>query len=108
MSMPQPAGASLSSDALVRFERELHEARRSHEARLEETPEFDDISIAIRQRSEDALSEVLAALARIDDGSFGLCESCLSPINADRLEAIPHTPHCVGCATNADRERARR
>jgi DnaK suppressor protein len=42
--------------------------------------------------------EVLAALERIDRGTFGKCERCGGPIPRGRLEAIPYTRTCVKCA----------
>lgn len=41
------------------------------------------------------LDEVDAALARIDGGTFGACESCGEPIEADRLLADPLTRFCL-------------
>lgn len=41
--------------------------------------------------------EVDAALARLDAGTYGICESCLAPIPGERLAAIPHARLCVGC-----------
>jgi DnaK suppressor protein len=38
--------------------------------------------------------EVLAALARIEDGTYGICEVCKEPIEADRLEADPSAKTC--------------
>lgn len=37
------------------------------------------------------------ALARIDAGSFGVCERCGGPIGKDRLEAIPYATFCLEC-----------
>ncbi|HKB05437.1 MAG TPA: TraR/DksA C4-type zinc finger protein [Gemmataceae bacterium] len=42
--------------------------------------------------------EVLAALERIDRGTFGKCERCGNAIPKGRLEAIPYTRTCVRCA----------
>jgi RNA polymerase-binding transcription factor DksA len=42
--------------------------------------------------------EVRAALARIDDGSFGHCEECGRAVVKERLEAIPFVRYCVKCA----------
>ncbi len=47
----------------------------------------------LRQR----LAEARAAVARIEKGSYGLCESCGKQIPADRLEAVPCTPVCIEC-----------
>jgi DnaK suppressor protein len=43
------------------------------------------------------LTEVLAALKRIDDGTYGLCVNCGQPIPEKRLEAIPWAARDVKC-----------
>jgi len=53
----------------------------------------------------EALEEIAFALARIDDGSYGLCTACGVPIGSERLQAMPHTRHCVGCRQLRDRRR---
>ena len=40
------------------------------------------------------VSEIDAALARLDSGSFGLCTECHQPIPVKRLKALPYTPFC--------------
>jgi RNA polymerase-binding transcription factor DksA len=37
------------------------------------------------------------ALARLDDGTYGLCADCASPISPERLEILPAARHCVAC-----------
>jgi sigma-B regulation protein RsbU (phosphoserine phosphatase) len=44
---------------------------------------------------QDLLAEVDAALARIDNGSYGICEVCHDTIEADRLETNPLTRFCL-------------
>jgi RNA polymerase-binding transcription factor DksA len=44
------------------------------------------------------VSEISAALRRIEEGSFGLCDNCRSEILDARIEALPYTRHCVSCA----------
>ncbi|HJW01324.1 MAG TPA: TraR/DksA C4-type zinc finger protein, partial [Arthrobacter sp.] len=39
--------------------------------------------------------QVEAALQRISDGSYGVCEVCGKPIAEGRLEARPWTPYCL-------------
>jgi DnaK suppressor protein len=51
----------------------------------------------------EALEEIAFALARIDDGSYGICSSCGVPIGAERLEAMPQTQHCVTCRQARER-----
>jgi len=41
------------------------------------------------------LADVEAALAKLDDGSYGTCEACGNPIADARLEAMPHTRFCI-------------
>ncbi|HEV2754885.1 MAG TPA: TraR/DksA C4-type zinc finger protein [Actinomycetota bacterium] len=48
-------------------------------------------------------NEVVAALARIDAGTFGTCERCGTPIPEERLEAIPTATLCVSCKQQASR-----
>jgi hypothetical protein len=42
----------------------------------------------------DALYEVEAALSRIKDGSYGICEMTGKPVPAERLRAVPWTRYC--------------
>jgi DnaK suppressor protein len=51
----------------------------------------------------EALEEIAFALARIDDGSYGICSSCGVPIGTERLEAMPQTQHCVTCRQARER-----
>jgi RNA polymerase-binding transcription factor DksA len=48
-------------------------------------------------RAREAVDDVDAALARMDAGNYGLCESCGAPLPYERLEAIPHARVCVAC-----------
>ena len=43
------------------------------------------------------LREVVAALAKIDDGSFGACERCGEVIADKRLDALPFARYCITC-----------
>jgi RNA polymerase-binding transcription factor DksA len=45
------------------------------------------------------LTEIRAAIERIDNGQFGRCEICHSKIADERLRALPHARHCIRCAT---------
>jgi DnaK suppressor protein len=44
-----------------------------------------------------SLREVDRALAKLEDGTYGTCDGCGSPIAPERLEARPATPWCVRC-----------
>ena len=44
------------------------------------------------------LDLVEAALARLDAGSYGVCEQCGKQISDERLEAMPQASRCIDCA----------
>jgi DnaK suppressor protein len=50
------------------------------------------------------LRDVVAALQRIDDGSFGNCERCGETIGDKRLEALPFDLYCIDCQRLAEQE----
>ena len=47
------------------------------------------------------LFEIEDALVRLDDGTYGVCEGCRTPIPCGRLEAIPYARRCFSCQRNA-------
>jgi DnaK suppressor protein len=49
--------------------------------------------------------DVMAALARVEDGSYGKCVDCGQSVPDGRLEARPTTARCVGCQSKRDRKR---
>ncbi len=53
--------------------------------------------LALREKNEQQLEAVDAALARIDAGTFGTCVRCGRPIAPERLEALPWAAHCIDC-----------
>ena len=46
-----------------------------------------------------SLEDVDRALARASEGTYGICEQCGSEIPETRMEALPATTRCVGCAS---------
>ncbi len=55
--------------------------------------------LRIRDRERKLLSKIDEAIARIDDGSYGMCEDCDEKIGLKRLEARPVTTLCIDCKT---------
>ena len=55
-----------------------------------------------RGSAADAFShereELLLALQRLNDGSYGICAECATRIPVERLEVMPATRWCVSCA----------
>jgi DnaK suppressor protein len=60
--------------------------------------ERSQVSTLVRQ-AQRHLKEIEAALARVDDGSYGMCEGCGNPIPEGRLEARPVARTCIACAS---------
>lgn len=102
MTIPQRSNWTHDRPLAPRVEEQLHtvlqEALHQHEARLDEQVEADDIAALVQRRSERARAEILEALSRMEDGSYGWCQRCDRPIPTDRLEIVPHTRHCSVCA----------
>jgi len=46
----------------------------------------------------EALTDVEAALVKLDNGTFGICEGCGEQIPPGRLEAMPGAKLCMDCA----------
>src|SRR5919201_3805106 len=53
--------------------------------------------LALTQRARGLLDQTERALARIDAGTYGVCESCGKPIGKARLQAYPRATLCVAC-----------
>ena len=67
---------------------------------------FADAAAATAERSEvlgivenlmSMLNDVDAALTKVEEGTYGVCESCGKQIGADRLEFRPTSTRCVDC-----------
>ena len=54
-----------------------------------------ELDEGLEEGAQDTLREIEAALGRIEDGSYGICEICGKPIGAERLSAIPWTRLCI-------------
>ena len=86
--------------------------RNRDEIAIEKTPDaLDEVQragereLAIRNLDREALllRNVRAALRRIADGSYGICQHCDEEIKPKRLQAVPWTMYCIRCQEAADR-----
>lgn len=67
------------------------------------TMEFDrSFELRIRGRERKLMDKVEEALARIDDGSFGVCAGCGEEIAVKRLQARPVAKYCIDCKTRQE------
>jgi DnaK suppressor protein len=59
--------------------------------------------LALTENARELLTLSERALARMDDGTFGVCESCGKPIGKARLQAFPRATLCVTCKQREER-----
>lgn len=71
-------------------------------------PNFADSSQVTAERGEaealaanlkEQLEDVMHALEKMDQGTYGQCEGCRQQIPAPRLEAMPAARYCIECAS---------
>jgi DnaK suppressor protein len=60
--------------------------------------------LRLRGREQKLLKKIEEAIARIDSGEYGICESCGEQISLKRLEARPVTTLCIECKTRQEEE----
>lgn len=64
-----------------------------------------DRLLVVASDAQARVVEIDAALARVDGGTYGLCEACGKPIPLARLEVLPEATLCVSCKTGASLRR---
>jgi RNA polymerase-binding transcription factor DksA len=60
------------------------------------------VNAVLEAGTRDALDEVVDALARVEDGTYGRCADCDAPIPRERLHARPAARFCVRCQQRRD------
>ena len=72
---------------------------------LDEVQLAGERELAIRNldRESSLLRNIKNALARIADGSYGICLHCEEEIKPKRLDAVPWAKYCIKCQEAADR-----
>ncbi|HEX5918366.1 MAG TPA: TraR/DksA C4-type zinc finger protein [Nocardioides sp.] len=62
-----------------------------------------DHELTVLARERETLVQIERALAHIDDGSYGVCDSCGNPVGKNRLMAVPHATLCMSCKQREER-----
>jgi len=60
--------------------------------------------LRIRDRERKLINKIREALAKIDDGTFGICEMCGCEISEARLKVRPVTTLCIDCKMEQERQ----
>lgn len=63
-----------------------------------------EFSLGLASKERGVLFEINHALGKLQDGSFGLCESCKRPITQVRLKAVPYATLCLKCQQNKEKK----
>jgi RNA polymerase-binding protein DksA len=63
-----------------------------------------DFTIGLIENSEEVVREIDAALVRIDQGTYGVCEGSGCDIGKTRLKAIPWARLCINCQRELEQE----
>jgi RNA polymerase-binding transcription factor DksA len=72
------------------------------------TDTFDrDFALSMVASEQEALSEIDAAIKRINEGTYGICEITQKPIAKERLLAVPFTRHSAEAQKDLERNRHR-
>ena len=59
--------------------------------------------LALTQDTRELLEQTERALGRINEGTYGVCESCGKPVGKARLQAFPRATLCVTCKQRQER-----
>ncbi len=80
--------------SMVHHEKERDAVEESDQARIQQEMEM---HVSLLWRSQNRLQVIWAALERLEQGRFGLCEECGEEISLERLSAIPMASYCIEC-----------
>jgi RNA polymerase-binding transcription factor DksA len=94
------------------LEAELQEAREKQkqlQEQLDDKPDFGlgqgstgaanwEMNLARKNELSSRIEELEEALAKLEEGTYGICENCGKPIDPERLEILPTTKLCAECA----------
>ena len=72
------------------------------------TDNFDrEFTLGLASNEQQSLNMIDAAIRRIDEGTYGICEECKKSISQKRLLALPHAPLCIKCQELEEKKKRR-
>lgn len=99
----EQAGLLDESKAILATDRQNGDLRREMLAEGDTSAVEQSNLQSISQALQATISDIRAALTRLENGSFGSCTSCKKEIPPLRLEARPYAATCVPCASSSRR-----
>jgi RNA polymerase-binding protein DksA len=97
--------ATLRDEHLGSLDEEVEEIAATSDNHLAETATATlgrEIDYTLGDNAEQVLTEIDAALQRIEAGTYGTCVSCGHEIRRERLEANPWASLCIDCKRRAE------
>jgi DnaK suppressor protein len=61
-----------------------------------------ELQLRLGERESQAVADIDQALLRIEEGSYGICQSCNKPIDERRLEAVPTARYDAPCQSKLE------
>ena len=92
-----------SEEELARLMRDAGDGAGHDQADVGATSFERDHELTVLARERETLGQIDQALAHIDDGTYGVCDSCGNPIGKNRLMAVPHATLCMSCKQREER-----
>ncbi len=72
------------------------------------TDNFDrEFNLDLASSEQQLLNQIDEALRKIDEGQYGVCETCSKPIAQKRLLAVPYTRLCIKCQSEEEKKSRR-
>ena len=72
------------------------------------TDNFDrEFNLDLASSEQQILNLIDDALRKINEGTYGICETCSKPISQKRLLAVPYTPLCIKCQEEEEKKKRR-
>ena len=62
-------------------------------------------NLTLEQTLKQQLAEVEHALAKIDEGTYGICDRCGKEIVSERLQVLPQAALCINCKERQETQR---
>ncbi len=62
-----------------------------------------DYELTVLANEREMLTQVERALSHIDEGTYGVCDTCANPIGKNRLMAFPRATLCISCKQREER-----
>ena len=92
-----------AEEELARLMRDAGDGAGHDQADVGATSFERDHELTVLAKEKETLGQLDRALAHIDDGTYGVCDSCGNPIGKNRLMAVPHATLCMSCKQREER-----